>query len=103
MTDARETLLAQVSDNGRALQHATVELRGDREIAMQAVTQCGHALCHVTEELKGGQRDSDASSGPERVCSDACHRGTERRPRDSDGSSVARRGGSDACHQGAAR
>ena len=35
------------------LNHATEELKGDREIVMAAVSQYGWALEFATEELKG--------------------------------------------------
>ena len=53
MTDARGTILAQVSRDGYALQHATEEMKGDREIVMAAVSQIGFALRYATEEMKG--------------------------------------------------
>ena len=42
-----------VSQDGDALQHATDELKGEREIVMKAISQEGHALAHATDELKG--------------------------------------------------
>ena len=38
---------------GSALQHATEELKGDREIVMTALSQDGHALTDPRVELKG--------------------------------------------------
>ena len=45
--------MAAVSQNGSALQNATEELKGDRNIVMAAVSQNGFAIQHATEELKG--------------------------------------------------
>ena len=49
----REIVMAAVTQNGWALQFATEALRGDREIVMAAVTQNWRALRHATEELRG--------------------------------------------------
>ena len=49
---AREITLERVSLHGMALQDATGELKGDREIVMRAVSN-GHALKFAAEELKG--------------------------------------------------
>ena len=46
-------MMKAVSEEGCALQHATDELKGDREIVMQAVSQDGHALYYASDELKG--------------------------------------------------
>ena len=48
-----------VSQNGLALEHASVELKGDREVVMGAVFQSGQALEHASEELR-----SDRLSAP---------------------------------------
>ena len=56
MTDARGTMLAQVSRNGRALQSASEEMKGDREIVMAAVSRYGYALRYATEEMKGDRK-----------------------------------------------
>ena len=45
--------MAAVSQNGYALQFATEELKGDREVVMTAVSQNGCALKFTTEEMKG--------------------------------------------------
>ena len=45
-----------VSENGRALQYATEELKGDRKIVMAAVSKNGGALQYATEELKGDRK-----------------------------------------------
>ena len=42
-----------LSKDGLALEHATEELKGDREIVVEAVSQDGNALQFATEELKG--------------------------------------------------
>ena len=49
----REIVLAALSKNGRALQYATEELKGDREIVLAVVSKHGLALQFATEELKG--------------------------------------------------
>ena len=41
-----------VAQTGWALEFATEELKGDREIVMRAVSQEGLALKYATEELK---------------------------------------------------
>ena len=46
-------MLERVSKNGMALQDATEEQKGDREIVMEAVSNYGHALQYATKELKG--------------------------------------------------
>ena len=46
-------MVIAVSQNGRALRHASEELRSDPEIAMKAVSQYGQALRHASEELRG--------------------------------------------------
>merc|ERR1712046_305487 len=38
---------------GDALQHASKELRADREVALEAVKSDGHALQYISEELQG--------------------------------------------------
>ena len=45
-------VMAVVSQDGLALQHATEELKGDREIVMTAVSVDGLALRCSTKELK---------------------------------------------------
>ena len=47
-----------VARNGHALQHATAELRGDREVVMKAVTRNGCAVHYASEAAKG-QRESN--------------------------------------------
>ena len=49
----REVVMKAVSENGYALEHATEELRADREVAMKAVSQEGPALQHAREEMRG--------------------------------------------------
>ena len=51
--DDREATLEAVKRDGRALQHASEELKGDRGVVMEAVKQCGYALEYASEELKG--------------------------------------------------
>ena len=46
-------MLTAVSEHGHALQYATEELKGDREIVLAAVSKHGYALQCATEELKG--------------------------------------------------
>ena len=46
-----ETLEA-VKQNGHALQYASSELKGDKEVVLEAVKQNGNALDHVSSELK---------------------------------------------------
>mmetsp|Transcript_20728 Transcript_20728/g.45869 ORF Transcript_20728/g.45869 Transcript_20728/m.45869 type:complete len:136 (-) Transcript_20728:544-951(-) len=45
--------LEAVKKNGRALLHASEELKGDREFVMVAVKHDGHALQRAAEELQG--------------------------------------------------
>ena len=49
----REVVMKAVSNTGHALRWAIEELRGDREVVMEAVSQDGYALRHATEELRG--------------------------------------------------
>merc|ERR1712185_885967 len=49
----REIVLESVKQHGLALQYASAELKGDREIVMAAVKQNGLALMHASAELKG--------------------------------------------------
>ena len=53
MTDARETVMAEVSQNGLALADATEEMKGDRQVVMTAVSQNSYALGCATEEMRG--------------------------------------------------
>ena len=48
----REVVMEAVKQNGHALQHASEELKRDREVVMEAVKQDGEALGHASEELK---------------------------------------------------
>jgi hypothetical protein len=48
----REIVLAAVTQDGRALRHASETLQNDREIVRAAVTQDGWALRHASETLK---------------------------------------------------
>ena len=49
----REIVMAALSQDGWALEYATEVLRGNREIVMKAVTQKGLALQYATEALRG--------------------------------------------------
>ena len=49
----REIVMAAVSKYGFTLQFAAEELKGDREIVTKAVSKCGCALQFATEELRG--------------------------------------------------
>ena len=51
----------QVSQDGRALQHASEDLRGDRELVMTAVSQNGDALQHATENMRTSYEMARAS------------------------------------------
>jgi len=51
-----EVVLAAVTQNGYALQHASRKLKGDREVVLAAVAQNGRALRHASREL---QRDRE--------------------------------------------
>jgi hypothetical protein len=42
-----------VAKDGRALEYASAELKGDREVVLAAVAQDGRALKHASAELKG--------------------------------------------------
>ena len=48
-----EIVMTAVSEDGRALEHATEELKGDHEIVLAAVSENGCALQYAAEELKG--------------------------------------------------
>lgn len=48
----REYVLAQVQQDGRALECASEELRSDREIVLTAVQQNGSALREASVELR---------------------------------------------------
>ena len=39
--------------DGEALEHASEDLKGDRELVMQAIAQNGHALVFASDRLKG--------------------------------------------------
>ena len=45
--------LRAVEDDGMALEYASEELKGDREVVMAAVKQTGWALQYASKELKG--------------------------------------------------
>jgi hypothetical protein len=45
-------VLAAVQQNGEALEHASPELRADREVVLAAVQQNGEALEHASPELR---------------------------------------------------
>ncbi|MBD97598.1 hypothetical protein CL648_02200, partial [bacterium] len=49
----REVVLAAVRQDGYALEYASEELKGDREVVLEAVKQDGYALEHASAELKG--------------------------------------------------
>ena len=53
--------MTAVAKNGYALQYATEELRGDREVVMTAVAQHGYALEYATEELRGDKEIMEAA------------------------------------------
>ena len=42
-----------VAQNGNALEHASDELKADKEVVLAAVTQRGNALSYASDELKG--------------------------------------------------
>eukprot|EP00972_Heterocapsa_arctica_P039426 5806854-Heterocapsa_arctica.AAC.1 len=65
-----------VKQKGRALQDASEELKGNREVVMEAVKQDGSALGWASEELKG-----DRGCQAEWFCASACFRGAEGRQR----------------------
>ena len=48
----RQVVLEAVKQNGHALRHAAEELKRDRGVVMEAVKQSGYALQHASEELK---------------------------------------------------
>mgnify|MGYP006249152613 CR=1 FL=1 len=50
----REIVMEAVKQNGRALQYASAELKGDREIVMEAVAQDPKALQYASDELTNG-------------------------------------------------
>ena len=52
---AREEFLRTVKLNPFALEYASAELKGDREIVMEAVKQNGRALEYASAELKGDE------------------------------------------------
>ena len=45
--------MVAVRQSGRALQHASAELRGDRDVVLAAAQQDRHALQHASKELRG--------------------------------------------------
>ena len=49
----REVVLAAVRQNGLALQHASAELKMDRELVLAAVKRYGCALEYASEALRG--------------------------------------------------
>ena len=51
----RETVLTAVSDNGFALEYATIEQRDDEEIVRAALKDTGAALAYASERLRGNQ------------------------------------------------
>ena len=44
--------MAAVANHGNALQHASPELRADRDVVMAAVASHGYALQHASPELR---------------------------------------------------
>ena len=62
-------MLAAVSNNGYALEFATEELKGDREIVLAAVSKSGVALQFATEELKGDREIVMAAVSQKWSCS----------------------------------
>ena len=48
----REFMLAAVKENGLAIQYASSELRSDLEVVFAAVKQCGFALDYAADELR---------------------------------------------------
>ena len=48
----REVVLAAVKEWGGALEYASEEVRGDREVVLAAVKRSGCALEYASEELK---------------------------------------------------
>ena len=70
----REIVRTAVSQNGYALKHATEQLKGDREIVITAVSQVGLALQHATKELKGDREIVMKAVSPGWSCSLLCHR-----------------------------
>ncbi len=49
----REVVLTAVAHHGFALRHAPAELRGDRQVVLTAVAQDGYALEYASEALRG--------------------------------------------------
>jgi hypothetical protein len=49
-------VLAAVQQNGEALEYASPELRGDREVVLAAVYSCGDALQFTSEEFKNNRQ-----------------------------------------------
>eukprot|EP00971_Amphidinium_carterae_P135761 2689812-Amphidinium_carterae.1 len=49
----QEIVLAAVQRNGRALEFAAEELKGDWDIVLEAVGQNGYALQFAADECKG--------------------------------------------------
>eukprot|EP00971_Amphidinium_carterae_P249991 4962537-Amphidinium_carterae.1 len=52
-----------VREDGRALEYATEELRGDRDVVLQAVAQNGEALQFAPEQLRDDGEMLDAALG----------------------------------------
>ena len=50
--DNKTSVLKWVTGCGRALQLASAELRGDREVVLAAVRECGAAISFASNELK---------------------------------------------------
>ena len=54
--DDREVVVAAVTQNGMALEHASDELKNDERVVVAAVTQNGRALEHASDELKDNEK-----------------------------------------------
>ena len=53
LREDRDIVMAAVKKNGRALEYASDELKGDRELVMAAVKQDGFSLQYASDALKG--------------------------------------------------
>ena len=57
----REVVMTAVASNGWALEYATEDLRGDREVVMTAVASNGWGVNHASEELRGDREVMEAA------------------------------------------
>ena len=57
----REVVMTAVAQAGGALQYATEELRGDRDVVMTAIASLGWAVEHASEELRGDREVMEAA------------------------------------------